>query len=127
MLLIIGAGVGGLAVLAVIGVLLVNVVGPRLLAPPQTPSVALPQKSEESGGTTPMEQRRKEFLISLALIAPWLLDEDINWSAATKTCEDIKQGKSEEQAIEAAQERFTDVDAEQAKKIVAEIKTWCAA
>ncbi|TMR18340.1 hypothetical protein ETD86_21760 [Nonomuraea turkmeniaca] len=125
MLLILLVAVGGLAVLAVVGVLLVNVVGPRLLAPPQPPSLALPQKSQGTGTTTPEEQRKKDFLFRLATIAPWLLDEDINWSAATRTCTDIKQGKSEQEVIEAAQERFTDVDAEQAKKIVAEIRTWC--
>ncbi|WP_188187214.1 DUF732 domain-containing protein [Nonomuraea sp. SYSU D8015] len=130
MLLIVLVAAGGLAVLAVVGVLLVvSFMGQRALAPPlAAPSITLPEPTRETGGgngRTPTEQQRKDFMFKLATIAPWLLDEDINISAAEQTCADIREGKGDDEVVEAARKRFIGVDAEQARKIVDEVRVWC--
>ncbi|GAA1002482.1 hypothetical protein Aple_000610 [Acrocarpospora pleiomorpha] len=79
----------------------------------------------EGNGSVPTEQQRKEFLFSLAVAAPWLLDPDLAMAAANKTCQDIKKGLSDAKTIANAQKYFTDVDAEQAKKIVDAVRVWC--
>ncbi|GAA0979959.1 hypothetical protein GCM10009555_045660 [Acrocarpospora macrocephala] len=79
----------------------------------------------EGNGSTPTDQQRKEFLFSLAVAAPWLLDEGLAMSAANKTCQDIKKGVSDADTVANAQKHFTDVDATQAQKIVDAVRVWC--
>jgi hypothetical protein len=121
----------GVVLVVVVGVVVVNILAARPsglarpLAEITQPSTDRPRGTAAEGEEKPTGQQRKEFLFRLAVIAPWLLDEDLAISAGRATCRDIVQGKTDAEVVKNAQQRFTDVSSEQAQQIVEAVKAWC--
>jgi len=73
----------------------------------------------------PTDGERREFLLTLATIAPWLAEEGPIMAAAGTTCQEIVRGRSPLEVLETAKGVFIGVDDAQAGRIVAAVKVWC--
>ncbi|GAA2316052.1 hypothetical protein GCM10010149_80140 [Nonomuraea roseoviolacea subsp. roseoviolacea] len=129
-----------LAGTALVGVVSVALVVAGLLSPgAPRPSATmdaghaampLPATGEDGPGPPPQPSpdpgRRAAFLHRLEGIAPWLVPEEGTAMRRSRaTCRDIRQGKSPDELVSDAQERFTDVTRQQAGEIVEAVREWC--
>jgi len=73
----------------------------------------------------PTDGERREFLLTLATIAPWLTEEGPIMTAADTTCQEIVRGRSHLEVLQTAKHAFIGVDDAQAGKIVEAVKVWC--
>ncbi|WP_336205191.1 DUF732 domain-containing protein [Nonomuraea sp. LPB2021202275-12-8] len=98
------------------------------------PPDALTATSSPAGGAqsmagvpTPTREQRSAYLARLTGIAPWLVaEEGRSVPRARGTCSDIVRGRPDTEVIQNAQERFTDVTAGEAARIVQAVRRWCA-
>jgi hypothetical protein len=75
----------------------------------------------------PTAEQQARFLARLDAVAPWLVPQERRrLTRARATCADIRRGEPTGRLVSDAQERFTDVSADQAAEIVEAVKEWCA-